>query len=1654
MSNSRTLKWWPFPPKGRVRPAASRRRQFARRNTPLRLEHLERRDLLAALPPPDLVSWYRAEGNALDFADGNNGSLMNGAIFAAGQVGQAFSFDGADDLVSVPYSANLDIQQSITLDAWVNPSASTSLPGGVVIVGRPFGYQLGILSNGHVAFGFPSGGSAAVNRAVESSSSIPLNAFTHVAATFDSATGQANIYVNGVLENTAVASGPINSMVKPLQIGGFDDPGFTGGFFQGLIDEVDVFDRALSPAEVQTIFSAGSDGKATIVVDTTGDSIDALDGVTSLREAIGQSNTTAGRDAIGFSIPRPSTSDLVSWWRAEGNTNDSAGVNQGTLQNGATFAPGRYGQAFSLDGTDDYVQFPDAANLDGMAQLTVDTWVKFNALPSGKEQFILSKAQAVGVGSNSYAFWLDGATMRLTTAVETTTGLMTLQAPDTFTDTTAFHHLALTYDGAMARFFVDGVLKSSAALSGSILDTPYPVLIGRRSGTGTDGNGDAFSGLVDEAGISNRALSDAEIQAIASGARTISPNSALPALTDAAIIDGYTQPGASPNTLASGNNAVLKVGLDGANAGSASGLLLAGGSSTVRGLAIGNFSGNGVHLASSDNVIEGNFIGTDVTGTMDRGNGGDGVAIVGDSTGNSILGNSIFASGGLGIDLGNDGVTPNDPGDTDSGPNDLQNTPVIAALSSSPTDLLVTGSLDSAPSSRYRIEFFASDSADPSGSGEGQRILGALRVTTDASGHADIDHELPPVSDGQWITATATLLATADDAPVETSEFSAAVQAHTQVTSPTIQFTSTHYDVIEGQEFAVLTVELTGRVGAFATVDFTTTDGTAGQRAIRSGLLRVEDYTTTAGTLVFRRGVTQREIQVPIRDDSIIEPDELFHVVLSNPSPGVTLGANSTADVTIHDNDPTVQFAATSSKRGESATGRGLIQVQLTPASKQTVTVAYAAVGGTATFNQDYRPNAGTLTFRPGETSKFINFTTINDTLYEGDETVIYELSSPTHAFLGDQTRHKVTIVDDDPPPPPADPGSTPATALFIDLQTVPNQSYVQNLRPSDRDVFRVHLTAGENLAIDVDPAKFGLTTQQLATSTLIVIAPDGRTPLATIGRSPEPDTGIYSDNPAYLFHATDTGDYFLRLQTTQTGVSGYRIWFHLVGGVSEHVPAPDLLNVAGSMYAWFDGQDTVGITGPTGYGFTLEGPWQQQVSSVGKSVLTSQTLTLPVGSRLTLRSPQGVDLPLIANGPIVISTNKQRWGNVFGIVSTSAINFPVSLGISPINDLLAQVFGSNIVAFGLLSGDWRISLGGKTLAVNGRNTTSTIDPLLDGVPYLRQKGPINFNAQLGQYSLDYSVIDKPVDWAFDPGDPMLYLKVDDAGPVRKPALALSVHGLLEYNPLDAPSPLIDAGVTHFYGQVYETAQIPFKIGPVPLKIVADEVFNIDADRDGHVLGGLRNAGALLDVFQGDFSEVRAVLDDIQFGANGQLFLDIKDPQLEFELGRASVVFNGLEESLWVRGQQGGANPLAGTPLAQFNSGTTVIIEGLISLSGDFLLSTTTIQDLGLTELTYAITITNHGIFAHVEGKAQFGVSIDTGIGSVSGKAIADLQADISIDIDDNGDIHLSGSVSASGKLVASGNTLFSGSISASVKSRGFRFKFPKGVGDINLNVI
>jgi hypothetical protein len=128
------------------------------------------------------------------------------------------------------------------------------------------------------------------------------------------------------------------------------------------------------------------------------------------------------------------------------------------------------------------------------------------------------------------------------------------------------------------------------------------------------------------------------------------------------------------------------------------------------------------------------------------------------------LTNSIHSNTGLGIDLFPLGVTPNDPGDADSGPNELQNFPVLTSASTGGGTTQIQGTLNSHAITAYRLEFFSNTTCDPSGYGEGERFLGSTNVATNATGSVSFNATFAGMS--SFVTATAT------DPAGNTSEFS------------------------------------------------------------------------------------------------------------------------------------------------------------------------------------------------------------------------------------------------------------------------------------------------------------------------------------------------------------------------------------------------------------------------------------------------------------------------------------------------------------------------------------------------------------------------------------------------------------------------------------------------------------------------------------------------------------------------------------------------------------------------------------------------------------------------------------------------------------------------------------------------------------------
>jgi hypothetical protein len=226
------------------------------------------------LPPAGFVAWWSAEGSANDLVGTNNGTLRGGATFASGEVGQAFDFDGLSGSVLIPDAPALRFTNAMTIEVWINPRSSGGTPRE--IVSKWFGngnghqnlsYTTSIDTSGQAYILVSSDGDTSNPdvdyKVVYTTSIIPLNQWSHFAATYDGAS--LKVYLNGVLENQASWTNGIFPGTAPLVIGEC----YSESLFNGLIDEPSLYNRALSDTEIQEIYNAGGAGKCHVPVITS-----------------------------------------------------------------------------------------------------------------------------------------------------------------------------------------------------------------------------------------------------------------------------------------------------------------------------------------------------------------------------------------------------------------------------------------------------------------------------------------------------------------------------------------------------------------------------------------------------------------------------------------------------------------------------------------------------------------------------------------------------------------------------------------------------------------------------------------------------------------------------------------------------------------------------------------------------------------------------------------------------------------------------------------------------------------------------------------------------------------------------------------------------------------------------------------------------------------------------------------------------------------------------------------------------------------------------------------------------------------------------------------------------------------------------------------
>jgi len=542
-------------------------------------------------------------------------------------------------------------------------------------------------------------------------------------------------------------------------------------------------------------------------------------------------------------------------------------------------------------------------------------------------------------------------------------------------------------------------------------------------------------------------------------------------------------------------------------------------------------SGNnrGVRLIGSgarDNLVQGNFIGTDLTGTVVIHNEVDGVLVTDEASkntigglepgagntiafnvrngvriesgvDNAILSNRIHSNTKLGIDLvgGNEesatGVTANAPGSPHSGPNRLQNYPILTAVAPSGNATFVQGTFSAAPNTSYTIQFFSSPAEDLSGFGQGKVLLGTSTLTTDTSGNALFALNVPvAVPSGQFVTATAT------DPEGNTSEFSNSLPSE----PVSIQFSNAVFSVGEGTASATITITRIGGLGGAVAVTFATRNGTATAGS---------DYAAISGPIFFNPTEVTKTVTIPISDDQQLEPNETILLRLTDPTNGATLGGPSTATLTIVDNEQSaVQFNAASYSVNEQA---GTATVTVTRNSAVgALAVSYATSDGTARAGINYTPRSGQLLFSEGQTSRSFTIPILNDNQAGGDTVINLSLANPSAGILGAPSTATLTIKESgvsNPgggvPNPGSDPSSNPGPnpdhnqpgPIVTDLRLVLGQGVVTGILLSfDRPL---DLMRAQNMA------SYGFMLAAAGADAVLGTADDFTVPLASAVYNP-----------------------------------------------------------------------------------------------------------------------------------------------------------------------------------------------------------------------------------------------------------------------------------------------------------------------------------------------------------------------------------------------------------------------------------------------------------------------------------------------------------------------------------------------------------------------
>ncbi len=407
----------------------------------------------------DETTWNGTASEVVDSSgNGNHGTAVNGTITAPVKLGIGGSFDGVNDHITVGSSVP-QVSNEMTVSSWVTPGDISSHK---VILDRysdrTDGYGLAIYTSQLDFYVMQD----SVSKYWRSSAVFAAGQTYHIAVRYKN--GEAFGYVNGQPITWSTTPTGVNSSIAAQSgVTYLGSQGGYGNYYYGKLDEFRIYNRALSPAEVQQLYNYA---------------------------------------------PGP-----VGHWKMDEKQGlsafDSSGNgNTGVLTNGPVWANGKFGTGMKYDNVDDLVTISDSNSLDTPAGLTIEGWLNFSSVTASSDNGVFSKWQS-GVNDG----WFiesnySGANWRIRIVHSDSTQTEVQVDPGT-TSANRWYHIAITYDKSNLKVYRDGILVSTTAATKDLYVSNKPVYIGYSPASG--GGAHFFPGTIDDVRMYNYGRSQAQV---------------------------------------------------------------------------------------------------------------------------------------------------------------------------------------------------------------------------------------------------------------------------------------------------------------------------------------------------------------------------------------------------------------------------------------------------------------------------------------------------------------------------------------------------------------------------------------------------------------------------------------------------------------------------------------------------------------------------------------------------------------------------------------------------------------------------------------------------------------------------------------------------------------------------------------------------------------------------------------------------------------------------------------------------------------------------------------------------------------------------------------------------------------------------------------